>query len=177
MLLTDDRYKEFHIHCHRVSLYNPENRNTAERVAVSKILNWYKANGYADRITYSTSTVAIPSVNGKFLWDADVYKFVTGWLSSASDEMIKHVAFGVTMTDDSTSLDHVIRGKKIYQIFESKRTSEIYPVRHLTKQQVWDMLPDDLRGMAWSCRRPLYINDQAFICKECKTCKQIAAFG
>ena len=33
---------------------------------------------------------------------------------------------------------------------------KIYPVKELSKQQIVDMLPKELRALTWSCRKPLY---------------------
>ena len=48
----------------------------------------------------------------------------------------------------------------------------IYPVYDMSKTQVVASLPDELRSLAWSCRRPVATADGYRICGECKPCRR-----
>ena len=48
---------------------------------------------------------------------------------------------------------------------------KIYPVQDLTKIQIYNLLPQDVRDMTWSCRTPIYNTDGVpSVCNQCKAC-------
>lgn len=167
LLLTDAKYAAFQVHAHHVHINNRERRAPAEKIAVDGILELYRARGY--RVDSSETSMTFKTFNGAFPWDTDITKFVSGFIASAVPS-VQRVAFGATRTDDE-DLDtgRIARGNKIYAAFTN--TELIYPVRHLSKQEILDLLPADVAELAWSCRRPAYRSpDVPTPCGACKTC-------
>ena len=85
------------------------------------------------------------------------------------------VAVGATKTDFDLG-DVQTRIKQSHEILKACHTNTIreqvpiiYPVKHLTKQEIWNELPEELRELTWSCRTPKGLR----ACGTCKTCKQI----
>ena len=35
------------------------------------------------------------------------------------------------------------------------------------------MLPEELRGLTWSCRTPIYDGENILKCRRCKACKEL----
>ena len=43
----------------------------------------------------------------------------------------------------------------------------------MTKKEIFETLPEDLRKLTWSCRTPIYKEEDIKMCKKCKTCLEI----
>jgi 7-cyano-7-deazaguanine synthase in queuosine biosynthesis len=54
---------------------------------------------------------------------------------------------------------------------------KIYPVLNLTKREIYDSLPDSLKNMFWSCRRPIYTEKNIAPCGRCDTCVKLKEQG
>lgn len=91
-----------------------------------------------------------------------------------SVKTIKEVAIGRIKSD--TGLDRSERGTKILNIL-APNVKKIYPVEEMTKKEIYDMLPKDLKDLTWSCRTPIYKNGNIEMCKKCKTCLEIKKNG
>jgi 7-cyano-7-deazaguanine synthase in queuosine biosynthesis len=161
------------IHVHHMNLKNVENRSIAESKSTFNIVQYMKK---ISDFTYSESTHEYPSYNGNFIWDGDISSFMAGSICS-SMKSIKKVAFGRTATDDQNSSTHP-RIERSNKIFSSMCNAvKIYPVQHLTKLQIYEMLPNELRDLSWSCRKPIYKNDKIMPCKTCITCHYMKKIG
>ncbi len=170
VLLTDEKYKNYGIHVHHVSIHNVENRASAEKHAVANTLRWFKT--HCRKFEYSESMIGFNAYNEKFLYDSDVTNFFGGYIASCSDT-IKHVAWGVS-ADDLQDTSLASRNERSLKIFHSFTDAEkIRPLSEMTKLEIYDMLPEDLREMAWSCRHPKYFNKIPVRCGECKTCEAL----
>lgn len=155
-------------------LKNIENRYLVEKVAVKNILDYMKSLG-AEYI-YSESTHEYPVFRNKFLFDGDLSSFMAGNICNAMPN-IKEVAYGRTASDDLDA-GSVTRIEKANNIFKALcNAQKIYPVQNMTKKEIFDMLPEDLRKLSWSCRRPIYIENDATPCQKCKTCKEMVKLG
>jgi 7-cyano-7-deazaguanine synthase in queuosine biosynthesis len=164
-LLQDGRK----IHVHHMNLKNVERRHKAESVSVKNILTYMRTIG---DFIYSESSHEYPPFKGKFMWDSDIVSFVSGSICLATP-WIKEVAIGRTKSDDNQNLnDRVERAHTIFSAFTST-AKKVYPVGDLTKQEIYDMLPKDLRKLTWSCRTPVYSDDTINPCGVCQTCKKI----
>ena len=151
-----------------MNLINIENREKAERIAVDSIINYMKNLG---EFSYSESSHQIPSWNANFLWDSDLYNLIAGSICSSLSN-IKKVAFGLTRSDSSgTVSDRIIKGSQIFNSFKTK-AEKIYPVSSMYKEEIYNMLPEDLRNLTWSCRTPIY-KEKIFRCNKCKSCAEI----
>ncbi len=176
-LLTDPKYAEFDLHLHHLVLRNIENRLSAERQAVHRSLSWFRENNYRPfRITESMHDYSF--MQRYFIYDVYWYCFMAANIVTA-DPSIMHVAWGRTKTDRKRPGLMRIRshGMEIYHatlpIEIRFERSIIFPVVDLEKREIWDMLPDELREMSWSCRTPVYKGDRAIACGKCPTCKTI----
>lgn len=157
------------IHVHHLYLTNKENRAKAEDKAVRNIVDYMKK---IRSFSYSESFHEYPSYNGNFLWDSDIFSFMAGAVC-LSLKSIEHVAIGMTKSDMSTRLStRIERANKIFNAFDSK-ASKIYPVSEMTKKEIYEMLPKDLRDLSWSCRTPIYEEDDIKKCGKCKTCLEL----
>lgn len=158
------------IHVHHINLINIENRSQAEKNAVDKINEYMRNIG---DFSYSESTHEMPSWNRNFLWDSDVYNLIAGSICRSFPN-IKEVALGLTKTDISSSSvsERIERGKKIFGSFNTK-ANKLYPVADMTKEEIYNMLPEELRSLTWSCRTPLYKEDKILSCNKCKSCSEL----
>jgi len=155
------------LHVHHLYLSNKENRAEAEAVAVKNVVDYMKK---IRKFSYTESYHEYPSYNGNFMWDSDIYNFVAGTIC-LSARNIKEVAIGKTKSDSGFER-RAERGNKILNIL-APNVKKIYPVGEMTKKEIYEMLPEDLRLLTWSCRRPIYKNDNIEMCKKCKTCFEI----
>jgi 7-cyano-7-deazaguanine synthase in queuosine biosynthesis len=161
------------IHVHHMNLINRENRDKAERVAVRDICDYMKKIG---KFEYSESTHECPTVNSSFMWDSDLYNFMAGALC-LSNLKIKSVALGLTKTDLDGSGGEQIkkrieRGTNIFKSFQTG-AEKTYPIINMSKKEIYEMMPVDLRDLTWSCRTPIYEENRIIKCGRCKACKEI----
>lgn len=170
-LLTDKKYENNAIKVHHVRIDNLENRVVAEELAVVKIIEWLKKKGYYFTIIPSSGSLS-PQVNNSFLLDAHIVSFMGGFICS-SDPTIKQVAIGVTATDFQNSrLTDVIRiSNSIFDSFTD--VEKIYPLSTMTKKEIYNSLPEELRSLTWSCRTPVYKDRVPIVCGRCKTCVEL----
>ena len=90
----------------------------------------------------------------------------------------KFLASGSTKSDNEDSNNNAIFIQRRNAIMEAlyvgrkfdKQFQMLYPVEHLTKQQIYQMLPESISDKTWSCRRPQYVNNKARECGKCPSC-------
>lgn len=161
------------LHVHHLHLDNPEQRHVAEASAVEKIIPYMKKLG---EFTYSESYHKYPEFNGNFLWDSDIFSFTAGHICQAIPT-IQQVAIGMTASDKQPGLnDRIIRAARVFSAFGTK-AKKVYPVQSMSKKEVYDMLPEDLRTLTWSCRTPIYKGGDISMCGRCKACHEIKKEG
>lgn len=160
-------HEEKNLHVHHLYLSNKENRAEAEALAVKSIISYMKK---IRDFSYSESYHEYPSYNGNFMWDSDIYNFVAGTIC-ISIKTIKEVAIGRTKSDVGFE-QRAERGTKILNIL-SPSVNKSYPVGHMTKKEIYESMPEDLRNLTWSCRTPIYKDNNIEMCKKCKTCVEI----
>lgn len=153
------------LHVHHVHIHNVENRAPAESRTVNAVREYY------GDLDYSESTMQFPSVNGSFLYDSQVYRYMAGYIASLSP--IVSIAVGHTKDDAHAPgiAQRIELGDKVLGAFTT--VPVIYPVEHLTKQECYMLLPSDLRELAWSCRRPAYTSGTPKPCGHCRTCREL----
>ena len=172
-LLTEEQYKEYDIHIHHVHNRNVENRHRAEAIAVNIALKELKTLGF--RFAYSESEIATVAFGRHFLYDTDTMNFFAGYIASVNPD-IKKIAIGMQSTDTNETLsERRIRATKILEAFTS--AEKIYPVMEMSKREIYDMLPDSLKNVFWSCRRPVYKEKQIIPCGVCETCAKLREQG
>lgn len=180
-LLTDPAYTAFTIHVHHMNLQNVENRMQAEHQAVQRTLVYLRKNN--DKPFFYTECSHDYSFMrpAYFTFDTYWYGFMAANIITA-DPSIRYVATGRTKSDREgpaaqANRFNADRGLEIFHAtLPLKHRFErdyIYPVAHLTKKEVWQMLPPELRKMAWSCRQPV-IKGKTFVpCGRCAACKSL----
>lgn len=160
------------IHVHHMNLINKENRSDAEKIAVKKICDYMKKFGDFD---YSESTHECPTINKNFIWDSDLYNFMAGTICLMLN--IDFVALGLTKSDldgagNEGVQQRIDRGTNILKCFSTK-VKKIYPVIDMSKKDIYNMIPDGLRELTWSCRTPIYQGGEVLKCNKCKTCREL----
>jgi 7-cyano-7-deazaguanine synthase in queuosine biosynthesis len=177
LLLTESpRY--YNIHCHHIQMVNDENRWEAEDRAVSKISAYYTMKG-GRQFGLSTSRIDMPTFNSKYSWDMWHLNLVAGAICEACPSVEK-VALGRTKDDDRAGYDLdywkvVEKSRGLFDVLTACKVEKIYPVVHLTKQEIYDSLPQELRVMAWSCRRPQWRTSTPVPCGHCVACVETQA--
>ncbi|MFZ9737536.1 MAG: hypothetical protein ACO3EZ_05960 [Prochlorotrichaceae cyanobacterium] len=183
-LMTDAQYVDHPLIVHHIHILNRENRFAAEAIASKQILEYYLQ--HSDRpflITESVfnSTGFAPLKSPRFPFDMDVCSFYAGQICAARPD-IRFVAIGLTQTDLADPISN--RRHRAKAIFEATLCLEpkplpeyIYPVFDYTKEEIWNLLPPEVREKTWWCRCPVYDpQNQPHACGNCKTCRQVAEF-
>jgi 7-cyano-7-deazaguanine synthase in queuosine biosynthesis len=172
-LLTEEEYKDYGIHIHHVHQRNVENRDRAEAITVEMALKELERLGYS--FVYSESEITSQPYNGQFMYDTDSINFFAGYICSINPNIVK-VAMGMQANDANQRLEERrIRANKIFGAFTN--AEKIFPVVDLTKREIYDMLPESLRNMFWSCRRPMYTGKNIAPCGRCDTCVKLREQG
>ena len=172
-LLTDPEYKDYVLHIHHVHNRNVEHRNQAEAVVVERVLKELEHMGFS--FIYSESEIASQPYNGQFMYDTDSINFFAGYICSVNPR-IKKVAMGMQANDHNQRLEERrIRANKIFTAFTD--AEKIFPVLDMTKREIYDSLPESLRDMFWSCRRPVYSEKNIAPCGRCDTCAKLREQG
>ena len=172
-LLTEPEYKDYKIHVHHVHNKNVENRHRAEAIAVDLATQELRRLGY--NFVYSESEIGTQSFGNHFLFDTDSMNFFAGYVASVNTD-IKKVAIGMQANDFNHSLEERrVRANKILSAFTD--AEKIYPVMDMSKREIYDMLPESLRNMFWSCRLPQYNENTISSCGRCNTCVTLRAQG
>ena len=172
-LLTESEYKGYIIHIHHVHQRNVENRDRAEAITVGMALKELERLGFS--FVYSESEITTQPYNGQFMYDTDSINFFAGYICSANPNIVK-VAMGMQANDHNHSLEERrIRANKILSAFTD--AEKIYPVLDMSKREIYDSLPDSLKNMFWSCRRPIYGEKSIAPCLKCDTCVKLREQG
>ena len=170
-LLTDPEYKDHKLHIHHVHNRNVENRDRAEGVVVPMVLKELERLGFD--FVYSASEIASQPYGMHFLYDSDTINFFAGYICSANPNIVK-VAMGMQANDGNHALEE--RRKRADRILAAFTPVEkIYPVLTMSKREIYDSLPESLRNMFWSCRRPIYTEKNIAPCQKCDTCVKLRA--
>jgi len=172
-LLTDPEYKDYGLHIHHVHNRNVENRDRAEAIAVELALKELRRLGFS--FVYSESEIASHPYGRNFLYDSDTMNFFAGYICLANPNIAK-VAMGMQANDGNHSLEERRkRADKILRAFTP--VEKIYPVLNMTKREIYDSLPESVRDMFWSCRKPIYSEKSIAPCGRCDTCVKLKEQG
>ena len=172
-LLTDPEYKDYVLHIHHIHNRNVEHRDRAEGIVVPLVLKELEQLGFS--FVYSESEIASQPYNEQFMYDTDSINFFAGYICSVNPR-IKKVAMGMQANDANHSLEERrIRANKIFTAFTD--AEKIFPVLEMSKREIYDSLPESLRDMFWSCRRPVYSEKNIAPCGKCDTCAKLREQG
>jgi 7-cyano-7-deazaguanine synthase in queuosine biosynthesis len=173
-LLTEDEYKDYSLHIHHIHNRNVEHRDRAEGIVVPLVLKELERLGFS--FFYSTSEIGSQPYNGKFMYDTDALNFFAGYICSVNPNIVR-VAMGMQANDANQSLEERrVRADKILAAFTTDVT-KIFPVLNMSKREIYDSLPETLRNMFWSCRRPIYNKKNIAPCLKCDTCVKLREQG
>jgi len=165
------------IHVHHINIQNNEKRWEVELMAVNAVYEYLRIHSTVP-FTTSESTINTPSFNGDFLYDAEIIGFMSGYMTSR-DSSIKKVIIGATGTDWGQKSDHSLktieRSKSMHNVFhrdieDHSSLVKEFPMKDMTKQEVYDSLPPELAELTWSCRHPRFVDGKFAECGLCKTC-------
>jgi len=172
-LLTDPEYKDHSVHIHHIHNRNVEHRERAEKIAVDMVMKELARLEF--KFDYSESEIGSQPYNNKFMYDTDSINFFAGYICSVNPNIVK-VAMGMQANDYNIALeDRRKRADAILAAFTS--VGKIYPVLDMTKREIYDSLPDSLKNMFWSCRRPVYSAKSIAPCGKCDTCLKLKTQG
>jgi len=173
LLLTDPEYKDYDIHIHHVHNKNVEQRWRAEAIAVERAVKELTQLGF--EFEYSESEINTQPFGRRFLFDTDSMNFFAGYVCSVNPN-IKKVAMGMQANDANQTLEERrVRAAKILEAFTP--AEKIYPVLNMTKREIYDSLPESLRDLFWSCRKPIYSEKNIVPCLKCDTCVTLQEQG
>jgi 7-cyano-7-deazaguanine synthase in queuosine biosynthesis len=168
-LLTDPEYQDHSLHIHHVHNKNVENRHQAEALTVSMATKELKRLGF--EFEYSESEIGTQPFGKHFLFDTDSMNFFAGYVCSVNLNIVK-VAMGMQANDSNQQLEERrVRAGKILSAFTS--AEKIFPVLNMSKREIYDSLPESLKNMFWSCRRPIYTEKSIAPCGKCGTCVKL----
>lgn len=158
------------LHVHHLRLFNVENRALAEDRAVSRVVEYMRGLG---SFGYSESRHDYPCYGSGFVWDSDIFSFMAGSICLSMGS-VRRVAVGMTLSDVRGGLDaRVGRANRIFGAF-GVGAEKVYPLSSMTKAQVYDMMPEDLRVLSWSCRTPVYEGGEILECGRCVACSEMS---
>jgi 7-cyano-7-deazaguanine synthase in queuosine biosynthesis len=163
---------------HHIHMQNAEGRAAAEQAATEAILAFCRARYRPFRYSESgldfrgleaipIDYIAIAFVACQVAIDTPgCNRIAVGTLAADLDEQKRKV---------SASQRRVFQA--MYASYRERKlgTDElqwIYPVYDMSKTQIVASLPDALRAVAWSCRRPVPTAEGYRICGECKPCRR-----
>jgi 7-cyano-7-deazaguanine synthase in queuosine biosynthesis len=163
---------------HHIHIINREGRARAERDASAAVIAWCQA--HCRPFQYSESTIdfaglqAIPIDYVTVAYAAcqvaidtpGCNRIAVGTLAADLDEQKRKVSVSQRRVFDAMYASY--RERKL----GTDDLQWIYPVYDMSKTQVVASLPEGLRSVAWSCRRPVATADGYRICGECKPCRR-----
>lgn len=158
------------LHVHHLYLVNKEGRARAENRAVGDVVEYMRK---VRDFGFSESYHEYPCYNNNFMWDSDIFSFVAGSIC-LSMKTIRKVAIGMTLSDMRGGLSRrVERANAIFGAFGTV-AKKVYPLMEMNKRQVYEMVPEELRKLTWSCRTPIYDGGDMLECGRCKTCVEMS---
>lgn len=186
-LLNNPNYERFNVYVHHIRMINREQRSDAELHAVRNIIQYYRDDINVRPFDYKESVFDTSTMDRKwsnrFPYDMDVVAFVAAQVCLAKPQ-IKYAAMGV-MRDDFLKAAKDPQAKLRYQeapkIFEAAlygfdpripKPQMLYPLQHLTKQQLIQTTPKKVIRMTWSCRHPVWHDGKPTPCGKCEPCRK-----
>lgn len=160
------------VHFHHVHLKTSTHRDVVESIAMSRIMSWLKAN--ARPFSYTMSVAR-----------AIGYDIVV--VSRHCAEMCKRKGFRPSALARGSNAHDIARvslntprelaDKEWAKYWGGDPPPVIYPIAGMTKSQLWYALPEPLRNLTWSCRRPIFADEAVRACGQCRTCQEMSGEG
>ena len=156
------------LHIHHISLRNTDDRWKQEKKAVDNCLEWFKDRGFSFK--YTENTIDFYFLKKQAPSDFHILAFVTAGMIM-ENQNYEAIAIGMNK-DDKQRISFVPSAPTIVRAIVPplyKIPPKIYPVEKMTKKEIYNFLPEDLRSLTWSCRTP--VNDKP--CGNCYTCNEL----
>jgi len=159
---------------HHINLHHPaEPRSMGEKKAVKKILNWLRKNGFKNFVYYESSFDygTLPRIAIK---DIQIVALFSGIiLRSPQFKTIKNIL--LPWHKGEVNASHINRGFRVVDMLEGLDVPKddynlIFPIEHLSRQQMADNMPKELLQLCHCCRRP---KPNGKNCGSCRTCKEL----
>lgn len=161
---------------HHVTLADHEGRAQVEDIATRKIVQWVRDTYGHDTVVHTESKVDFGTV--RFI-PYNVYL----WMYWAGTLFADPQARGLTDIAIQRHLDVYAAGpfsevptrsdedyKRTVKMISGREPTLVYPMVHLTKEQVVRSMPRDLLELCWYCRTPVGVRP----CGKCGTCRLVA---
>lgn len=141
----------------------PGRRKIPEIRACNKIIEYCKAN-YRD-FEYSTSELILPELpqhaGDMILWSS------IGAYMAECDMRITAVARGFSHIYNTPSIGKRKVLDLLYSQALSRKIVQLFPLEGLTKVEVLEIIPEEIRNATWSCR---FSEDGETVCGKCTSC-------
>ncbi len=157
---------------HHVVLKDREGRQNEEVKATTDIMSYMRKQGWDHLITYSESKVDFGSLfvpYNYYLW-----AYWSGAIF-AGDKRLKNVVIPrhSDAFEDGPDGPYAQASNSAYRTIikeiAKREPNLLFPMIHLTKAEIVADLPEDLRSLAWYCRRP----KAGTPCNQCRTCRMV----
>jgi 7-cyano-7-deazaguanine synthase in queuosine biosynthesis len=164
------------VHIHHIRFINSDGRAGAEDIAVAKISRYLYLATRPFELTFST--IDMSGVLPFFGWDEDAVLFTAAQVAhNLRDDVM--VYEGTTIEDNNCpKLQYRWERRGDMDSFLSAcawhcshKVNLYRPLINMSKQEVWDELPEELKSIVWWCREP---TKQLTPCGSCKSCKIMA---
>lgn len=184
--LLYDRLKNTNIdvHAHHIKFitHNQYHRWDVEEKACYEIWNYLSK---IRKFSYSTSTIDL-STFPYTGWDSDTHLFigsrvamnltadnVTLEIADNADDYLQDDVQSRKERNASDNLWTAILGS-LDEVFCKKITPTVsYPLKHMTKREILQAMPQELIDLTWSCREPVRDAEGVRPCGKCHACKQL----
>lgn len=166
-------HTEQEIFVHAISIQNSEGRFRAEAKAVQDSINFMK--GVQRPFSFSSSTYSLMTEHpgGR---DMVLALFQAMRVSAGLNENFNIVYTG----DYNVGRDEGCQAQSMINTLSSRyrKPTWLTPFEEMTKSSnerskgIYLSMPENLRHMYWSCRRPKQIVDRFIVCGECHACER-----
>jgi len=88
--------------------------------------------------------------------------------------------FYLAVRRDEQSKSQILRqaaARDLWTSFAPSWTNIVVPSIELTRAQMWQELPEEIRKLTWSCRNPKLQNRKFVACGVCRPCKELTHAG
>lgn len=177
LLLKDPAFQNKQIHVHHLVLKNRDDRGIVEKMVCDKIITYFKSNGYKD-FHFSECFHDISFMNRHLVEKATLSGFMAA-NSVLNDISIGSVVMGLN-ADKARDVENTKKFNKARSLFQTMLPNElkystnfIFPTGRLSKLEIWQMLPPELRNMAWFCKKPIYQEKKILTCHKCSSCQDL----
>ena len=174
--LNDSKYSHLDVHVHHVNIITRLKKHIPEAIACKNIVEWLREKNYS--FEYTESTVDLSSVfKDRVPWDTEICWSIAAMICQI-DSSIKWASTGRKLDDSGPAEEEETR-KRLDTLFHYMTSSEwrnyegvknLPVIAHMTKKEIWNYLPVELREMTWYCSVPLYNGDEIKACGLCHTC-------